>query len=222
VKTPIIIPTVIAKDVSALKKQLAQYKGLVDEIQLDIMDGTFVKNTSNWFPLLLPKTFHYQAHLMIQEPESWVYHYGAQVQTIILNAERAHHIKKIQKYLHKKNHKIGLALNPETPITRLKPYLKKIDLVLLLTVHPGKYGASFLPETLDKVRALRKIYKGTIELDGGMTPETIKQGWNAGANVFAVGSYLQKSTNKKKALKELTNAITSSVICDGNVCHMQP
>ena len=98
---------------------------------------------------------------------------------------------------------MGLALNPETSLDIIKPYLKQLDAVLILTVHPGQYGANFLLETLDKVKELRKHYKGDIEVDGGQVPDIAQISIESGANVIASGSFIQNNQDKKEAIKQL-------------------
>lgn len=198
-----IIPSIVSKNQRELDAQLKKFKGLVKEVQLDVMDGTFVKQRSNWFDFTLPKPFQYQAHLMVDDPEAWARKNYAKVETIILNIERVKNPRKIITFLKKKKRKVGFALNPETPLTSILPYLDHLNLALVLTVHPGKYGSTFLPHVLDKVEHLAKRYNGTIELDGGITPRTIPQCIKAGATAFVVGSYLQESKNIKKALQQL-------------------
>lgn len=200
---PEIIPAIIAHNQHELDRQLKTFKGLVKEVQLDIMDGIFVHQKSNWFNFKLQKTFHYQAHLMVENPEQWTEKNYKPFQTIIANIERVKKPKDYIQFVKSKKRKIGFALNPETPLTKIEPYLDDLDLVLILTVHPGKYGSPFLPNVLSKVETLAKIFRNNIELDGGMNPKTIQQGKKAGATSFAVGSYLQKSKNKKRAISYL-------------------
>ncbi len=198
-----IIPSIIAKNQKELDQHLAKLKGLVSEVQLDIMDGQFVREKSNWFPFTLPNNFTYQAHLMVDDPEAWITNNITKIQTIIAPIERVEDPKALIHIMRKKKYKIGFALNPETPAAAIIPYLKDIDVLLIMTVHPGKYGSTFLPQTLEKVEQLAKIFRGTIQLDGGMNPETIRQGEKAGATAFTVGSYLQKSKDFKKTIKAL-------------------
>jgi len=104
--------------------------------------------------------------------------------------------------------KIGLALNPETGLAALEAYLDDLDQVLIMTVNPGYYGSKFLPEMLDKVRALRKLEPHiNIEVDGGMDLVTIKQANSAGANKFVCGSYLQNAENVKEVYEKIMDEL---------------
>ena len=103
---------------------------------------------------------------------------------------------------------MAFALKPETPIATLKPFLPEIDYVLILTVHPGFYGAEYLPEQLQKVRELKRLnQKVKIIVDGGMNPENIGDATRAGTDYFISGSYLSKSDEPKKAYKKLVEVV---------------
>ena len=205
-----IIPTVIAKDQYELTSITRNLSNYFDEIHLDIMDGKFVSNKSIWFDdeefALWPNNY-YEAHLMVDKPEEWIYKSLNNLKTIIPNIEQVKDPNKLIYTLKARKQKVGFALNPETQLNVIFPYLKHLDLVLLLAVNPGSYGAKFLPEVVDKIEQLRMIYDGDIEVDGGMNPLTIEICKNKGANVFAVGSYLQRSSNLEETVKELKSAI---------------
>jgi ribulose-phosphate 3-epimerase len=104
---------------------------------------------------------------------------------------------------------VTLALNPETGLDRILPYLDQIDAVLILTVNPGSFCVEFLPETLDKIKRLREIDKEIpIEVDGCMNPENARVAKDAGATIFASGSYVIKSSDPERAIKELEEAVS--------------
>ncbi len=202
-----IIPTLIAKNQKELDSLFNRYKKYSKYFQIDVMDGKFVENKSNWFNFKLPKNYFYEAHLMIEDPDKWVYKNFNNVNVIIANFERVRNYIKLIKFCKNKKKKIMFAVNPETSVAKLKPYLKYLDGVLILAVHPGKYGAKFLPETIDKIKKLREIYKGDIEVDGHQDPKNIQSCRKAGANLFAVGSYLKNADDVGKAIKELKNVL---------------
>ena len=202
-----IIPTLIASNQKELDSLLNKYKNYFKYFQVDVMDGKFVKNKSNWFNFKLPKNFKYEAHLMVNDPEKWIKKNYKQFDVLIANFEKVKNPMKLIKFVKSKKKKIGFALNPETSIMFIEMYLKYIDRVLILTVHPGKYGATFLPETLDKIEMLRMKYQGNIESDGHTNLKTIKMYKNCGVNLFAVGSYLKNSKDIPKSIKELKNCL---------------
>lgn len=198
-----IIPTLIAKNQKELSSLFSLYKKHSKWFQIDIMDGKFVRSKSNWFNFKLPKNYKYEGHLMVNNPENWVYKNYKKVDVVIANFEKVKNPMKLIKFVKSKKKKIGFAINPETSIKKLEPYLKYLDRVLILAVHPGKYGAKFLPSTLKKIKALRKIYKKDIEIDGHEDLKHIKLCKKAGANLFSVGSCLKNSSDIGKTMKEL-------------------
>ena len=198
-----IIPTIISKNQREFDEILDKYSEYYKHYQIDIMDGKFVKNTSNNFKLKLNKKYTYEAHLMVNNPEEWIKKNYKDYKIIIANYEKLKNPEDIIKFVKSKHKKIGFALNPETSIMHIMPYLKRLDRVLILTVHPGQYGAEFLKETLEKIKMLRMNYKKNIEVDGHINPETLKQCKKAGANLFAVGSYLKDSEDIKDSIKRL-------------------
>ena len=203
-----IIPTLIAKNQEELDILINKYKDYFKYFQVDIMDGKFVKNKSNWFNFELPKNFTYEAHLMVNNPEKWIGKNYKQFDILIANFEKVKNPMKLIEFVKNKKKKLGFALNPETPINKVFPYLKYLDRVLILTAHPGKYGAEFLSEILYKIKLLRMNYKGNIEVDGHIDPKYIKLCKDKGSNLFAVGSYLKNSKNISKSKKELKKVLS--------------
>lgn len=201
----VIIPAIIAKaqkDLDTLLNKIGEQASL---LQLDIMDGRFVPNHSLDFDFVLPeKKYHFEAHLMIENPEKWVNKHWKKVDTIIAHFEAVKNPEEIIESVKKRGKKIAFALNPETDVDQIKSYLTDIDQVLIMTVHPGFYGSPFLPETMDKIRRLRKLQPDLdIEVDGGIKPETIEIVDEAGANMFVSGSYIIRSDNIRERINTL-------------------
>ncbi len=202
-----IIAAIIAKSQQELEQRINKVKGIAKFMHLDVMDGKFVPTHSLDFNFKLPKA-RYEAHLMMYHPERWIKKNADKVDTIIFHTEETNNPEEIIKLIKNEQKKVGIALNPETHVERIKEKIKEIDKVIIMTVHPGKYGSKFLPQTLKKIKALRKSYpKLDIEVDGGINPDTIKKAHDAGANIFVVGSYLQNSGNPKEAVKKLKDII---------------
>lgn len=216
-----IIPSVIAKSQEELEERINKVKSFVDCIQLDIMDGVFVPNESLNFDFKLPKTdCELEAHLMVDNPDNWVQRNWQKVDTVIIPIESCKKPKEFIKFfkgpstpLGVNKKKIGFALNPETPLEAVEDYLDKINQVLIMTVNPGFYGAKFTPETLEKVRQLRKLKPNLdIEVDGGINAETIKMAFGAGASLLVSGSYIFNSENPKEAIKKLLSATSFQIV----------
>ncbi len=165
-------------------------------IHLDIMDGQFVPPISfgSEFVKYLSKKNEllYEAHLMTYTPER---HFEAFIASgckrIIFHVEATQHIHRHVQFLKGKGIEVGLALNPGTSTEQIECMLDEIDMVTVMTVNPGWGGQSLIPSTIKKIEYIRKHYPDiTIEVDGGVAPENIKDLYLAGANLFVVGSYL--------------------------------
>lgn len=205
-KKKVIIPSLIAKNQKEFNERFAKVKNVSNIFQLDVMDGNFVKNKSLMFDFALDSKKKYEAHLMVKNPEKWILRNWKKVSGIVFHFEAVKNPEAIIRLIKSKKRKAGIAIKPSTKIERIIPLIKFIDLVLILTVRPGKYGAKFIPKTLEKVREVRKLNKKIdIEIDGGINPGNIKLAAKAGANKFIVGSFLQKSDYVKKAFDDLKN-----------------
>jgi ribulose-phosphate 3-epimerase len=205
----IIIPAVIAKTQGELDDIFSRIGDSARLLQLDIMDGKFVPNNSLDFDFKLPeKKYLYEAHLMIDKPETWIDEYWPRVDTVIAHFESVENPERIIESVKDKGKKIAFALNPETDIDSILCYLDRIDQVLIMTVKPGFYGSKFLPEMSDKIRNLRKLRPDLdLEVDGGIKPETIEEVYNAGANMFVSGSYLINSDEVGERIRILKKKI---------------
>ena len=204
-----VIPSLIAKNQKELNERFSKIKSQFKIFQLDIMDGKFVKNKSLMFNFKLPKgKFKYEAHLMVKNPKVWIIKNWKKADTIIFHIESTNDSKYLIKLIKSKKRKVGIAINPKTNVKKIIPFLNSIDMILIMTVTPGKYGSKFLPNVLKKVKEIRKLKpKLNIEVDGGINNKTIARAKKAGANRFILGSYLQKSKNVKKAKGKLIEYI---------------
>ncbi len=198
----VIIPSIIAKSQKELDERISKIDS--DIYQLDFMDGKFVKNKSLMFEFKIPKEKKYEAHLMISNPKDWISKNWEKVDTIIFHFESVKNPEEIIKLIKSKKRNVGIAINPKTPVKKLIPFLDEVSMILVMTVNPGRYGSKFLSRSLEKVKEIRKLKPElNIEVDGGINGKTIVRASKVGANSFVVGSYLQKSENAKKTLKEL-------------------
>ncbi|MEK6858550.1 MAG: ribulose-phosphate 3-epimerase [Nanoarchaeota archaeon] len=204
-----ITPSIIARSQAELEERIHKLNPLKPlHLHLDIMDGTFVKRTSLEFSFIVPPPYTSEAHLMVRNPKGWLVKNHAQIDSFIVHYESETHLHECIKLAKHYKKKIGVALNPETNNEDVTQYLKLIDKVLIMTVHPGKYGSPFLPEMLEKIKHIRKLApKLNIEVDGGITPETIKACRDAGANQFVIGSFLQNAKNVKDAWNKATYSL---------------
>ena len=201
----IVVPAIIAQTQLELDDMLEKLRGKAHRVMLDIMDGRFVESESLNFEFKLPSHFEYEAHLMVEDPLNLVQSLIGKVHIVILHVETLDNIEAAINQVKSNGLKVVLALNPESDVSILYPYLEKIDGVLVMTVKPGKYGGSFLPEILEKCKEIRILVSDLpIEVDGGMIPETAKAAKEAGASIIASGSFIMKSKNVKEAIKQLS------------------
>ena len=205
-----IIPAIIAKTQEELDEAINKVKDFVSILQLDVMDGKFVPSHSLDFDLKLPN-LRYEAHLMVAEPKKWIEKLLDRCEIFLVHFESCDNIPEIISFVKEKGKKIGLVINPETSVDKIKEYLDEIEQVLVMTVNPGAYGSKFLPEMLEKVKQLRELKPGlNIEVDGGINADNIKMVADAGANMFVSGSYVVKAENVKEAVEKLMNPIRNS------------
>jgi len=206
----LVVPAIIAKTQRELDGMLDKVRQKVKRIQLDVMDGKFVPNTSLDFDFKLSAGFEYEAHLMVKEPLEWVRKNAGKVNIVIMHVETLKDVGAAVEYVKKQGIKMNLALTLETKLETVTPYLGKIDGILVMTVEPGSYCVKkeFRPEPLEKIKKLREIDKVIpIEVDGCMNLENVRLARGSGANIFASGSYIFKSDNVDEAINDLQNAV---------------
>ncbi len=199
-----LAPSVLSADFSTLGKDIAVVASAGAEIiHLDVMDGKFVPNISFGAPVIssVRKITNaiFDVHLMIEEPIRYLNDFvkaGADIITVHYEActDAANTLQEI----HKAGLKAGLAISPDTPVSVLKPFLKEVDMILIMSVHPGFGGQSFIEESLNKIEDTRSMLQECgrddvwIEVDGGIGTANITKVKGAGANVFVAGSAVFK------------------------------
>lgn len=212
-----IAPSILSADFANLQRdiQLVEENN-VDVLHVDIMDGHFVPNITfgpNVVAAIRPFTkLPLDCHLMIEQPENYVKAFAeAGADIINVHVEATPHIHRVLQLIKSFGVKAAVTINPGTPVSAIEPVLSLVDMVLVMTVNPGFGGQSFLPECLDKVAALAEIRKMRgfdyeIEVDGGVTHETIGACRDAGADVFVAGSYIydaEDPAGRIQALKDV-------------------
>lgn len=202
---PLIVPAIIAQSQGELDYMLERLRGKAERVMLDVMDGVFVPNRSLDFKFTLPEDFEYEAHLMVVDPLKRIGSMAGKIDSVILHVETLEDVRDYVEYVKNQGFKVILALNPETSVGYVEPYLEEVDGILVMTVDPGRYGGRFLPDTLNKCRKIREMH-GTIpiEVDGGMNPENAKAAMEAGANIIASGSFIMKSEDVGRAVEALS------------------
>jgi ribulose-phosphate 3-epimerase len=206
-----IIPAILTTDIKDAQKKLDELAGLVDRVQIDLMDGEFVNNFSIKPEEVrqLKTKIDLEAHLMVREPQKWLAYLNPDFfKRVYFHIETAPKPRALIKELKVKGCQIGLALNLETPIAVIEPFVKKIDSVLFMSVTPGRQGQSFSELVLDKVRQFKQKYPDKIAaIDGGVNESNIRSVVSAGADDIYVGSALFKKGKIEKNLNKLRKLI---------------
>lgn len=195
----VLSPSILAADFKVLGQEMKKTEeNGAAYIHFDVMDGMFVPSISFGMPVLA--SIHdateqfMDAHLMVQEPIRYVEAFqkaGADYVTVHLEA--CEDVKTTLDKIHACGMKAGLAVNPETDVKELVPYMEDVEMILIMSVQPGFGGQKFIPESLDKIRAVRamlneKNLETDIQVDGGIYVENVREVLDAGANVIVAGS----------------------------------
>lgn len=195
----VLSPSILAADFKVLGQEMKKTEeNGAAYIHFDVMDGMFVPSISFGMPVLA--SIHdateqfMDAHLMVQEPIRYVEAFqkaGADYVTVHLEA--CEDVKTTLDKIHACGMKAGLAVNPETDVKELVPYLEDVEMILIMSVQPGFGGQKFIPESLDKIREVRamlneKNLEIDIQVDGGIYVENVREVLDAGANVIVAGS----------------------------------
>ncbi len=211
---PVIAPSILNADFSRLHEEIQMLNESEAEwIHLDIMDGIFVPNISFGIPIVeavrkLSDKF-LDVHLMIQKPDKYVEaFYKAGANNIIVHYEADHNLEETLKKIKSFGIDSSVCINPKTPVEVLYPYLKWVDMVLIMSVEAGFGGQAFMPETYQRVETLKKHLtennlKVRIEVDGGVNYTNAGSLAEKGVDVLVAGSLVFKSDNPKGTIKKL-------------------
>ena len=218
-----IAPSVLSADFARLGEEVAEVERAgADMIHFDVMDGHFVPNLSIGIPVLesLRKvtSLPLDAHLMIENPERYVEVFvKAGANSVSVHAEVCKDIPAMAKRLHDLGARASIGINPETDVQRVLPFAAQLDMILIMSIHPGFGGQEFIPAALEKLRAVRReldrrALKVDIEIDGGVKLDNIAEVKAAGANVFVSGSGIFGHGDYRKVVKEMRDLIAHAPV----------
>ena len=209
-----VSPSILAADFGNIERECNLIdKSDADWFHLDVMDGIFVPNISFGMPVVKAirkmTSKPLDVHLMITEPERYIDKFieiGSDI--ISFHIEATNKLEENISLIKSKNIKVGIAINPDTPIDSLIDVINKIDLVCLMGVFPGFAGQKFIKNTFDRLKELKKLIidnnsKALIEVDGGVKADNYMELRSLGADVLVAGSYIFKSKDYKEVVKKL-------------------
>lgn len=209
-----LAPSILSADFCELGKQLDVINGSgAQYLHIDVMDGMFVPSISFGMPVIAcvrkRTELFMDVHMMVEKPQRYVeelIRLGAD--GITIHAEACDCVADTLRKIKRLGRQAGLAINPETPVSELLPYMDMVDMVLIMTVHPGFGGQKYIAECMEKIREIRRIINAKypevkLEIDGGVGIGNLKANLEAGANVIVAGSSIFKGdigTNIKSFL----------------------
>ena len=213
----VVAPSILSADFGNLERDIKMVdRSAAEWVHVDVMDGVFVPNISFGFPIMKPVRKATQkvvdVHLMIVEPEKYVKRFvEAGADYVTFHHEACADPRATIAEIKAAGAKAGVSIKPATSAEAIFDYLGELDMVLVMSVEPGFGGQSFMPDSLDKVRTLRKEidekgYNCLIEIEGGISAKNAREVFDAGVDVIVAGSSVFEAENQEQAIIDILNA----------------
>jgi len=207
-----IAPSILSADKEHINEEIKQIEKYAGLIHVDIMDGVFVPTTTfdSAFVKTIKTKVPIDVHLMVHEPsDDYIKGFiDAGAYSVTIHDEACKDPNHQIDFIRSHGARPAISIKPKTSLEKIKPYIKKVDMVLIMTVEPGWAGQKFMVDTMPKVRELREMNrKINIQVDGGIIPITARIAFDEGANVFVAGSSVFGKKDRVAAIKEILNSL---------------